>query len=392
LRLTAALAVMALAASSWADAAIVYSVTAKPVNGELTSINAQGEVVLTIDGKKSAIPMQQIYRIELQKRSADNAAQAPAEVYTTDGSRLFGTPAKSDQAFGVGVKALGRTVHFQVNTLLAIRFQRSKELELSEERFEEALAKENRGADLLFVSTDKGANVFEVAISRVGPKRTAFHWDGEDREIDTSRVSAIVFANRRAEAPSPAVVRLIDDSILCGTIKALDKKALSITVSDMKLSLPLVTIAAIELANPDVIFLADLRPEKVEEIPFFNHIWSHRINRSIGGGPLTLDGITYDSGIGCHTKTVLSYDLERGFKRFAAVIGIDDAARPRGSVTFIIEADGKGLFSRTLTGLDRAVSVELDITGVSHLTLTTDFNEDASVGDHANWADARLIK
>jgi hypothetical protein len=61
-------------------------------------------------------------------------------------------------------------------------------------------------------------------------------------------------------------------------------------------------------------------------------------------------------------------------------------------VTFIIEADGKGLFSRTLTGLDRAVSVELDITGVSHLTLTTDFNEDASVGDHANWADARLIK
>jgi NPCBM/NEW2 domain-containing protein len=392
LRIIALLVAAALVVSPPAGAATVYSVSARPLNAELLSVTADRKLVVVAGGKKSVIPLQQLYRIRVQDRAPMRSAKASVELRTTDGTRLFGASVKSKQAVGLLVASLGRSVHFDVDVLLGLRFERAEKLALSEQKFEAELARPDKEADLLFVSTEKGSNSFEVAVTRVGPKRTTFNWKGEDREIDTSRIAAIVFANSRAEAPARAAVRLTDESVLCGGIEALANKRLTVALGDTKIVLPLANVAAIDLANPDVSFLSDQRPVKVEETPFFNHVWTHQINRSVGGSALSLDGRTYDSGIGCHTRTVLTYDLGGGYKRFAAVIGIDDEARPRGSVEFIIKADGKKLFSRKLTGSDKAVTIDVDVTGAKRLALITDFAEDASVGDHADWADARLIK
>ena len=74
------------------------------------------------------------------------------------------------------------------------------------------------------------------------------------------------------------------------------------------------------------------------------------------------------------------------------MIGIDDEARPRGSVRFVVQADGKTIHAATLTGSDKATPIALNVAGVKKLTLLTDFADGANTGDHADWADARVVK
>jgi NPCBM/NEW2 domain-containing protein len=109
------------------------------------------------------------------------------------------------------------------------------------------------------------------------------------------------------------------------------------------------------------------------------------------GGPLRVDGRTYEKGLGMNALGLAGFHLGGRCTRFAATVGIDDSRGGGGSVVFRVVGDGRTLFeSAVVRGSTAAVPVSVDVTGVEQLDLVADPTADGQGNDHADWADARL--
>ena len=97
------------------------------------------------------------------------------------------------------------------------------------------------------------------------------------------------------------------------------------------------------------------------------------VNVSSDGKLLSIAGKKYDHGFGTHAESILQVDIHGGSTRFKAQVGINDEGNPVkqvGSVEFIIEGDGKTLWSSpVMHGGIPAQAVDLDVSGVQLLTL-----------------------
>ena len=115
------------------------------------------------------------------------------------------------------------------------------------------------------------------------------------------------------------------------------------------------------------------------------------------GGPITLDGVRYASGLGVHAGSEIEVDLAGRYARFTADVGVDDSrvdagGNRRGSAVFRVYGDGTLLFeSGVKRGGDAPDRVDVDVTGVSVLRLVADdAGESGPYHDHADWAGASL--
>ena len=119
-----------------------------------------------------------------------------------------------------------------------------------------------------------------------------------------------------------------------------------------------------------------------------------RSNGELGdgdGGPITLDGVTYDKGIGVHADSQIFFPLNGQCTSFSAVIGVDDEVGANGSVIFQVYVNGQLRYmSPTLTGASSSLSINVDITNATELGLFVHYGWDDYAFDHADWANARV--
>ena len=109
------------------------------------------------------------------------------------------------------------------------------------------------------------------------------------------------------------------------------------------------------------------------------------------GGPLTLGGETYAKGLGVLAPSDIRVALGGVCTTFTASVGIDDETRGTGSVTFEVWLDGvRVVASGVVRGGPAPLSGTLDVSGRQELRLVVTDGGDGSVGDHADWAEARL--
>ncbi|TWT33997.1 Soluble aldose sugar dehydrogenase YliI precursor [Posidoniimonas corsicana] len=110
------------------------------------------------------------------------------------------------------------------------------------------------------------------------------------------------------------------------------------------------------------------------------------------GNPITLNGQVYAKGLGVHAYSEVAYDLNGAFQRFVSDIGVDDENAPNGSVVFSVLADGQQVFtSGLMTNQSETQTVDLDVSGVTRLTLIVEDGGNGNGSDHADWADARFF-
>lgn len=115
-------------------------------------------------------------------------------------------------------------------------------------------------------------------------------------------------------------------------------------------------------------------------------------NRAIRGGPLTLGGKTFPTGVGTHAGSTLWLDLAGGSERFLATVGVDDAANGPATLAFKVLADGRTLWqSGVMKPADQPKSLDLDVRGVKTLLLLVEDAGDGNSFDHADWAEARFV-
>lgn len=181
---------------------------------------------------------------------------------------------------------------------------------------------------------------------------------------------------------------LADESVVTGT-----------TVTGAKVSLPLAELIAVDIRQGKAVELADLKPATVKEEGFNGVAWPWVANRSVRGNPLRLAtprGVeVFDSGLGVHSRSVLTYPLGGKYKRFEAVVGLDAATGRKGAVDVRVLVDGKEAKLDGLTGLTAAVgakAIRVDVTKAKELTLVVDFGPGGDVQDDVNWANARLVE
>ncbi|MEU5974510.1 NPCBM/NEW2 domain-containing protein [Streptomyces sp. NPDC047315] len=109
------------------------------------------------------------------------------------------------------------------------------------------------------------------------------------------------------------------------------------------------------------------------------------------GRKITINGVTYDKGLGTHAPVQLVYYLAGKCTQLATDVGVDDERDPRepeqGTVTAEIWADGtKRADSGLRTWQDPAVSLKADLTGARYLRLVGTIGPDTNRYDRIDWA------
>ncbi len=117
-----------------------------------------------------------------------------------------------------------------------------------------------------------------------------------------------------------------------------------------------------------------------------------RVDQSVTGQPLAIDGVRYKKGVGTHAPGIMRIRLDKAAKRFTAYVGIDDDTDDaRASVLFKIYADGQLVFdSGLMTAKDGAKKVDILLGGVETLALVTLDGGNGLDHDHADWAMAQF--
>jgi len=255
---------------------------------------------------------------------------------------------------------------------------------------------------LLVVGKDDKALSAEGVLLGIGPatgatKGTAvrFSWADEDREIPLSKVRAILVAGARREATPLGRLRLTDGSTVSFRHLSVADGWVRFGSADLGAGeVAWEAVAAIHFTHNRVVHLGDLTPAETIEHGLMDWAFTHRVDASVGGGPLTLDGRVYERGLGVHSFCEIRYDLDGQYAFFLATVGIDDAVGDKGDATLTILADGAPLAEpMRLTGASQAQRVRLAIDGAKRLTIRVDFGADElDVADHVDLAEARLVR
>ncbi|MFF8373725.1 NPCBM/NEW2 domain-containing protein [Streptomyces lydicus] len=112
-----------------------------------------------------------------------------------------------------------------------------------------------------------------------------------------------------------------------------------------------------------------------------------RLNRSIDGHPLTIQGTSYTEGLGAHAFSEITYHLDGACSALSVDVGVDDEVGANGSVVFQIYRDGTKVADSGLMTVDQpAQHLTADLTGGSEMRLVVTDGGNGDNSDHADWA------
>ena len=145
--------------------------------------------------------------------------------------------------------------------------------------------------------------------------------------------------------------------------------------------------------------LPEIAVSSLKPVNFRSEYGGLHVNKALNG-PLTLGKNVYASGICIHAEGAAVYTRDPAWKRFVAVVGIDESKRPQkqSSVSFAVAvgaADGERIISlspvlrfgqREVWYFDVALPDD-----AKTITLMSQSAGDGNKSDHGNWCDAGFI-
>ncbi len=223
--------------------------------------------------------------------------------------------------------------------------------------------------------------------------------DGTELAVPRNQVRAVVLNRQLIACELPTalhVVAVLDDGseLRLGRAELRGNRLRGRTTYETQLTVPLERLRLLEFYGGNIVYLSDLEPARYKHVPYLGRLhFQWQRDRAIGGTPLRLRGQRYRKGLGVHSRAELTYRLDGQFELFHAVVGVDDNTGGGGSVVFQVLVDGEEKFrSEPLTGNSAPMVIRVPLDGAKELTLITDFGEFGDVLDHADWADAYLVR
>jgi len=254
-----------------------------------------------------------------------------------------------------------------------------------------------RGSEDLLLAQTKDGEVVAIAgiVEGTEKERLRFTYQGRERTLPLKLVEGLILASRPDSKPSTELrpsFTLPGGVVVSGRWKALDTSAWKIvTAWGEEVNLPAADVQGVKFRGGKMTYLSDLNPSKVEETPFFGRRLPWRRNVNLLGEPLKMNGQTYDRGVAVHSRCNLTYDLNREYSTFEALVGFDEAGKGLGRVDCRVFADGKEIYSNPDLRADSPpVKLSLPVAGAEQLRLLVDFGRGQDTGDRVIFANARL--
>lgn len=265
----------------------------------------------------------------------------------------------------------------------------------------EAFAKrlKARGDQDTLLARAKDGEVVAISgvVETIQANKLGFQYGGKSRTLPLKGVEGIVLASRPAAAP-PAEVRPTFD--LAGGLVISGRWAkIEATTWDVEapwgqtIKLPVPDIRSVRVRGGQMTYLSDLEPSQVDETAYFGRLNPYRKDVSLSGTPLKLANQAIDKGLAVHSRSSLTYDLDRRFTTFETLIGFDESGGKKGRVDCRVFADGKEIYGNPDLRADAApTSLKLAVAGAEQLRLVVDFGPDEDTGDRIIWGNARLYR
>lgn len=109
-----------------------------------------------------------------------------------------------------------------------------------------------------------------------------------------------------------------------------------------------------------------------------------KVNRSVLGKKLQLEGQIFNEGLGTHAQSQIQYALEGKYSTFEVLMGLDEDEVCGDGAIFEIIADDKTLFKSNVIQSQRSQQVKVNLQGAQTLTLKTLPGRDNQC-DHTDW-------
>ena len=266
-----------------------------------------------------------------------------------------------------------------------------------------------QGADVAWTRT---GDAYAGTVARAGADGVVVESDGDERVVPWADL--LVLHLDEPEMPRPqglaAEVDTAGGSRWTGTVTKFSSDGLAVrTRSGLEVVVPREALVVVRWSGGRFVYASDLAftstftPYYQDDLldPAWLERWyGARADRTPGGCPLRVGGVSHRHGIAVHSASKVELPLDGGYARFEARFGIDDEALeasegPRGDVTARVLADGREVWTSggSVKGGEAARVVgPIDVTGVAKLVLEVGFGAEQHQMDRADWADPVLVR
>lgn len=395
---------VAMAGSS-PDGATLVTAANSSINAREVTLKAEGDHLwvqyVDLGGQSGTLQASDVVEIVLGGAHPGKVAKAApddVEVTLTSGDVLYG---KLDAKMDDGVKLVSAAFS---NPVLKFGQIRSVIFPANRAYLPLRLPEKADTADLVFTQSGDRAEGTILSIASSGVVYKSKRLDTEVT-IPLDKAAGIWLIEEGAAPKEPATlhatVMTTDGSSIRGEIQTLKEGAL--TLKDLYGGIhriPAEFLSGIYMKNGRVAYLSDMKPSGVDEDA--NYIrgpkklpsdldFPYQSDHSARGGKLILGGVEHRKGVGVRARSLLTYALAGGFKRFQATLGLDAASMGLGAVKVEIEVDGKKVKETALKGNDPPVPIDIDVGNAKELRLLVTW---AGFGqsDFVDWGSARLIR
>jgi hypothetical protein len=389
-----------------------FAATAGLVGGEISVARVDGEVVAgelqlltrravtlkVADDRTREVAMTDVVRVEFAKSSRGRAEPTGSLLVFANADRLACRPTRTDEEkmmVAWNASPSGPTVSVPLETLKGVVW---------------SLPSGRSPRDqLLRIVAD--SSVDHDLVIRKNGDRLSGEWLGfagdavslkssvGEVSVPKDELQAVVFNSKLVSFPKTETLRallsLTDGSRITVRDWRLDSEAGLVfdAAFGARLSVPLPQVVALQVLGGRAVYLSDMQPAAYQFTPYLSETWDLSRDRNVIGSPLRLRGAEYAKGLGMHSRSEVTYDLNGEYRRFHAIVGIDDDAGGKGSVAYAVAIDGRQVFvNPQVTGESAALAIEHDLANARRLTLSVDFGQSADVRDYANWCDAFLVR
>lgn len=166
------------------------------------------------------------------------------------------------------------------------------------------------------------------------------------------------------------------------------------TAFGAEIELPITEVLEIRWLGRRAVWLSEIVEEKYEFQPWFSLMWPLQKNASVVGKELQLQSRNYPLGLGVHSRSVVTYQLDKEYETFQVTAGLDASASAQGSAVFQVAVDGKIVQQTKPLGANSSPESigPIDVSNSSQLTLTVDYGPRLDISDYGNWCDPVLVR
>ena len=365
------------------------------IEGMLKSIDASGVVTLQDVGTEQQVNLNDLTSITVTTfdPTAASNVENNCTLHLPDGGEVAARLLEGRTGKITVDVGLGSMVPVSLSGLAGVQFNTTSSGALHSE-FQARLKDRDKGRDLLIAVKDDKPVVLPGALEALDHESWSFRIGSKVQTGALDRAFGVVLGGPAASAPAgPVSFSLSGKRRFTASIRSADATSIDVDAGPLgRLAIAWPQISGIAVRSDRVVYLSDLEPVTIDHRSIYDASWPPKMDRSVTGGPMVIAGREFDRGVGAHAPTTLTYDLGGAYDSFVSMIGIDDAAGPRGRAVFRVICDGRVAFESSPIGHGPAESVRVSLAGVKKMTLDVDPGPDLEISDHCDWAGARLIR